>query len=103
MSVRDGADVVRGDEEQQRITDAVTVIMERRQSIQQAAGMLMLIYDLEPDHAFEMLKWLSQNENVKLRTLAEELISDLPALARDRTGDLRNACDKMLLTRRGAS
>ena len=39
--------------------------------IEQAKGMLMLIYGLDADAAFDLLKWRSQKSNVKLRRLAK--------------------------------
>ncbi|MCW2559565.1 MAG: transcription antitermination regulator [Mycobacterium sp.] len=100
MSATDGVNAARDGDEQQRITKAVTEIIERRAIIQQTVGMMMVIYDLDADQAFELLKWISQTNNVKLRVLAEELGSELPAVARDLTRDLRSACDKVLLAQR---
>jgi hypothetical protein len=101
MSATDGVSTAPdGDDEQQRITNAVTEIIERRASIQHTVGMMMVIYDLDADQAFELLKWISQTNNVKLRILAEELGSQLPSIARDLTRDLRSACDRVLLAQR---
>ena len=38
--------------------------------------MLMLIYGLSGDAAFDLLRWRSQETNVKLRLLAEQIIAD---------------------------
>ena len=38
-----------------------------RGGIEQAKGMLMLIYRINSDSAFELIKWRSQETNVKLR------------------------------------
>ena len=38
--------------------------------------MLMLIYRITADSAFELLKWRSQECNVKLRVLAEQIVKD---------------------------
>jgi hypothetical protein len=101
MSATDGVSTAPdGDDEQQRITNAVTEIIERRASIQHTVGMMMVIYDLDADQAFELLKWISQTNNVKLRVLAEELGSQLPLVARNLTRELRSACDKVLLAQR---
>jgi hypothetical protein len=101
MSTADGASTAPDGSEQQRITNAVTEIIERRAAIQQTVGMMMVIYDLDADQAFELLKWISQTNNVKLRILAEQLGSQLPSIARELTRDLRSACDKILLAQRG--
>ncbi|MDT5069959.1 MAG: hypothetical protein QOK02_6114 [Mycobacterium sp.] len=97
MSTADGVNAAPGGTEQQRITTAVTDIIERRAAIQHTVGMMMVIYDLDADQAFELLKWISQTNNIKLRILAEQLGSQLPSIARDLTRELRSACDKILL------
>jgi ANTAR domain len=38
--------------------------------------MLMLIYGITDGAAFNLLKWLSQEANVKLRLLAEQITED---------------------------
>jgi AmiR/NasT family two-component response regulator len=57
-------------ERQDQVAAAVTVIAEARAGIEQAKGMLMLIYGMDEPAAFELLKWRSQETNVKLRLLA---------------------------------
>jgi hypothetical protein len=54
----------------------VAEISENRAGIEQAKGMLMLIYGISGTAAFELLKWLSQEANVKLRPLAEQIAQD---------------------------
>lgn len=54
----------------------VAEISENRAGIEQAKGMLMLIYGVSDSAAFELLKWLSQEANVKLRALAEQIAHD---------------------------
>ncbi|TAM68071.1 MAG: ANTAR domain-containing protein [Mycobacterium sp.] len=51
-------------------------ISENRAGIEQTKGMLMLIYGLSDSAAFELLRWLSQESNVKLRPLAEQIAQD---------------------------
>jgi PAS domain S-box-containing protein len=58
------------------ITVRVAEIAESRAAIEQAKGMLMLVYGLAADAAFDLLKWLSQTHNVKLRLLAEQIVQD---------------------------
>ena len=53
------------------ITARVAEITENRAVIEQAKGMLMLVYGLDEDAAFDLLRWRSQSGNVKLRRLAE--------------------------------
>jgi hypothetical protein len=53
---------------------AVAASAKARDTIEQAKGILMLGYGLEPDAAFAMLKWWSRNRNVKVREVADRLI-----------------------------
>jgi ANTAR domain/PAS fold len=65
--------------------DAITArlgeITENRAAIERAKGMLMLIYDIDAEAAFDLLKWLSQGSNVKVRSLCEGLCSNLRGVA----------------------
>ena len=79
------------------VTSRLGEIAESRAPIEQAKGMLMVIYDLEDDAAFGLLKWLSQEHNVKLRLLAEQICTDLRAVARAINLD-KNAADHALMT-----
>ncbi len=65
---------------QQSVSDKVQVIVSHRKVIDQAKGMLMVIYQLSADAAFAVLKWRSQEHNIKLSTVAEKLVSELPDL-----------------------
>jgi len=70
------------DQEQEDIVTArLAEIAEQRASIEQAKGMLMLIYGIGDPASFELLKWLSQEENVKLRALAERICEDFRGAA----------------------
>lgn len=66
--------------------------------IEQAKGILMLVYRIQCDAAFDLLKWRSQETNVKLRVLAEQLIADVRALEYDETVPPRSTFDRLLLT-----
>lgn len=68
--------------EQQRITDAVQAISDSRALIEQTKGMLMFVYGIDADAAFDILKMQSQTHNVKLRVLAESIQRDLVELTR---------------------
>ncbi len=65
---------------QESISDELPVIVSHREIIEQAKGMLMLLYQLNADAAFELMKWRSQELNVKLLSVAEKLIVELPNL-----------------------
>jgi hypothetical protein len=60
--------------------------------------MLMLVYRISADSAFELLRWRSQETNTKLRSLAEQIARDFLALAYDETLPPRSAYDRLLLT-----
>jgi AmiR/NasT family two-component response regulator len=48
--------------------------------IEQAKGMLMLVYGLDAAAAFDLLRWRSQESNIKLRRLAQQLVEDFRAI-----------------------
>jgi hypothetical protein len=79
------------------ISARVAEITEHRAVIEQAKGMLMLIYGLDDDAAFDLLRWRSQSSNVKLRRLAEKIVEDFRAV-RDDGITSRSAFDHALLT-----
>jgi ANTAR domain-containing protein len=72
------------DAREQRITEALRAITERRAVIEQAKGMLMLVYGVDADEAFDVLRKQSQDNNVKLFLVAEQVMKDLVELARNR-------------------
>jgi hypothetical protein len=61
---------------QERLSEAVQTITERRAVINQAIGMLMLRYGIDADLAFKLLTRLSQESNIKLRVIAERAVAD---------------------------
>jgi PAS domain S-box-containing protein len=79
------------------ITARLGEITDNRAPIEQAKGMLMLVYDVEDDAAIDLLKWLSQESNVKLRVLAERISATLRATARGTIVD-RTVFDHALMT-----
>ena len=79
------------------ISERVAEITEHRAVIEQAKGMLMLIYGLDDDAAFDLLRWRSQSSNVKLRLLAAKIVEDFRAV-RDDGITSRSAFDHALLT-----
>jgi fructose-specific component phosphotransferase system IIB-like protein len=82
----------------QTITSAVAEIAEARSGIEQAKGMLMLIYRINAESAFELLKWRSQETNTKLRVLAEQIVADFLDLPYDEVLPARAVYDRLLLT-----
>jgi fructose-specific component phosphotransferase system IIB-like protein len=80
------------------LSEAVAEIAEARGAIEQAKGMLMLVYRISADSAFELLKWRSQETNVKLRILAEQIVKDFLDLRYDEVLPARAMYDRLLLT-----
>ncbi len=78
------------------ITARVGEITEHRATIERAKGMLMVIYDIDAEAAFDLLRWLSQDSNVKVRTLCERLCIDLRGVTASGTVD-KTAFDHALL------
>jgi ANTAR domain-containing protein len=65
------------------ISAAVAEIAEQRAVIDQAKGMLTLLYGVDDEAAFDMLRARSQNTNITVRTLAEQLVADYRALVNE--------------------
>ncbi|MFC9964066.1 PAS and ANTAR domain-containing protein [Nocardia ignorata] len=72
-------------------------VLEARTVIEQAKGALMLVYAISAEQAFRVLRWRSQETNVKLRTIAERVVAELPKVAGDEV-KLRSRLDHVLLT-----
>ena len=85
-------------ERQDQVTAAVTMIAGQRAGIEQAKGMLMLVYGMDDGAAFELLKWRSQETNVKLKFLARQVVADFVALSGGAQLPPRSAYDNLLLT-----
>ncbi len=81
-----------------QITAEVTRITELRAGIEQAKGMLMMIYEIDEDAAFDLLKWRSQEANIKLRRMAAQIVADFTALRHDGAMPPRSTFDNLLLT-----
>lgn len=60
--------------------------------------MLMLIYRISDESAFELLKWRSQESNVKLRVLADQVLFDFDQLIYEEVLPPRATFDHLLLT-----
>lgn len=80
------------------VTEAVAEIAEARAAIEQTKGMLMLAYRINAHSAFELLKWRSQQTNVKRRVLAEQIVADFLDLGYDEAMPARSVYDRLLLT-----
>lgn len=78
------------------IDEQVAEITSTRAAIEQAKGMLMAVYGISADRAFDVLVWRSQETNVKLRGLAEQLLARVAAEF-DVPGTVRSRFDHVLL------
>ena len=81
---------------EQRVSDAIAEIADARAGIEQAKGMLMMVYRIDAEAAFELLKWRSQATNTKLRALSEQVAVDFMGVNSDATA--RSEYDSLLLT-----
>ncbi|MFF0487820.1 PAS and ANTAR domain-containing protein [Nocardia sp. NPDC004068] len=79
------------------IDEILPDMVASRAPIEQAKGILSMIYELDSDQAFAVLKWRSQHTNVKIRELALQLVHDARHLEPNRAG-LRMRFDHVLLT-----
>jgi hypothetical protein len=64
---------------QRHLSDALSAVDSRRAVINQAMGVLMLRYGVGAESAFDLLVKLSQESNVKLRTIAEGVVAEIAA------------------------
>jgi hypothetical protein len=83
-------------EREDLVTAKLAEISEQRAGIEQAKGMLMLIYGIGDGAAFNVLKWLSQEANVKLRPLAAQICEDFRSAGPNVTS--QSEFDHLLLT-----
>jgi hypothetical protein len=84
------------DSRHQQMSDAISAIAERRAVIEQTKGMLMFLYGVDADAAFEMLRSQSQQHNVKLRLIAEQIMKDLVQLGGTGTPPSRTSSDGVI-------
>lgn len=85
-------------QQQESISRAVAAISDSRSLIDQVRGILILVYRIDAEAAFGVLKWRSQVTNTKLRAFAEQLMSDIRELEYDGQLPRRSVFDHLLLT-----
>lgn len=84
---------------QEQVSNEVEDIAARRSPIDQAKGMLMMVYSISADAAFDLLRWRSQETNVKLRDLAQQVATDFfQGVAHDGAMPDRSVYDGLLMT-----
>ncbi len=86
------------DETRQEVLDvALPDLFENRAAIEQAKGVLMYVYRVSAEQAFRVLQWRSQETNVKLRSLAKQLLDEVTSLMTPAAA-VQNQFDHLLLT-----
>nr|WP_235435855.1 PAS and ANTAR domain-containing protein [Mycobacterium sp. EPa45] len=83
---------------QEQVSHEVEDIAARRSPIDQAKGMLMMVYSIDADAAFDLLRWRSQESNVKLRDLAQQITADFLGAAHNGVMPARTVYDELLMT-----
>jgi hypothetical protein len=76
---------------------AIADFTEHRSQIEQAKGILMAVYGIPAEHAFDILVWRSQETNTKLRKLVQQVIADF-TVQLDMPASIRERADHLLLT-----
>lgn len=77
---------------------AVAEIADNRSGIEHGKAMLMLVYGVDVGGAFDLLRWRSQETNVKLRVLAERIVREFAALSKGESWPPRSVFDRVLST-----
>ena len=85
-------------EQQDLMTAQLAAIAESRAVIEQAKGVLMAVYGITGDRAFEILVWRSQETNLKLREVASRFVDAISAS--HLSPESRSHVDHTLLTLR---
>jgi PAS domain S-box-containing protein len=84
-------------EVQDALGDELHAIVAHREVIEQAKGMLMALYNLDADAAFSILRWRSQEQNLKLHDIAAKLVKTVPSLVHC-DAETRRPIDHYLMT-----
>ncbi|OBA75373.1 transcription antitermination regulator [Mycobacterium sp. 1554424.7] len=82
---------------QEALDEALPDLFENRAAIEQAKGVLMYVYRVSAEQAFRVLQWRSQETNVKLRSLAKQLLTEVVTLPTP-TAAAQSQFDHLLLT-----
>ena len=80
---------------QSDVTTAVTEVSASRAEIEQAKGVLMMVYGIPADRAFDVLVWRSQETNMKVRELARQFVTDVARI--ELSADMVRRVDQILL------
>jgi PAS domain S-box-containing protein len=80
-----------------RLSKVLGDVTAARATIEQAKGILMFVYALTADRAFDLLQWRSQETNIKVRDLSSTLVRVVTE-AKLTPDILRHQVDHFLLT-----
>ncbi|MFT4398416.1 PAS and ANTAR domain-containing protein [Gordonia lacunae] len=78
------------------VDDHIKAFRESSAVIEQAKGMIMVIYGVTADRAFDVLTWRSQTENRKLRAICEAIVADAAQV--QITEPIRHQFDRIVLS-----
>ncbi|GBG40485.1 PAS and ANTAR domain-containing protein [Mycobacterium montefiorense] len=92
-----GVDEAFHESRQEVLDEALPDLFENRAAIEQAKGVMMAVYRVSADQAFRVLQWRSQETNIKLRTLAKQLIHEVSTLP-PMSAAVQSQVDHLLLT-----
>lgn len=84
-------------DERTNVDAVIADFTAHRALIEQAKGILMMIYGITAERAFDILVWRSQETNTKLRRLVSQLIEDFTTRLTV-PADVREGADHLLLT-----
>lgn len=74
----------------------IRAFREHSAVIEQAKGMIMIVYGVSAERAFEVLSWRSQTGNTKLSAVCADIVAASPGLRLG--GDVRQGFDQLILT-----
>jgi hypothetical protein len=97
IDLTDTFDEARFETRQEVLDEALPDLFESRAAIEQAKGVLMVVYRVSADQAFRVLQWRSQETNTKLRALAKQLVNEVINLPPPSTA-VQSQFDHVLLT-----
>ncbi len=80
------------------LSDVLPEYAASREVIDRAKGVIMFVYGISGQRAFEILKWRSQETNTKVRSIAAQLLADVEAGQSVVPPETREAFDHILLT-----
>jgi hypothetical protein len=82
---------------QEALDEALPDLFDARAVIEQAKGVMMAVYGVSADQAFGVLRWRSQQCNIKVRALAKQLVDDV-ATGAPMSAEVQGEFDHLLLT-----